>query len=41
MPRRKRIKGKISPKVKATDFTVEFGLHFSYPMFEKKGLLTL
>ena len=30
-----KIKGKIAPKVKATDFTVEFGLHFSNPMFEK------
>ena len=36
-----KIKGKIAPKVKATDFTVEFGLHFSYPMFEKKESLGL
>ncbi len=26
-----KIKGKISPKVKATDFRVEFGLHYSSP----------
>ncbi len=36
-----KIKGKIAPKVKATDFTVEFGLHFSYSMFEKEGSLAL
>ena len=28
----KKIKGKISPKVKATDFRVEFGLHYSSPV---------
>ncbi len=27
----KKIKGKITPKVKATDFSVEFGLHYSFP----------
>jgi len=27
-----KIKGKISPKVKATDFRVEFGLHYSSPI---------
>ncbi|CAN2040306.1 Transcriptional regulator [Candidatus Magnetomoraceae bacterium gMMP-15] len=27
-----RIKGKIMPKVKATDFRVEFGLHYSSPV---------
>ena len=27
-----KIKGKISPKVKATDFRVEFGLHYSSPV---------
>ncbi len=27
-----KIKGKISPKVKATDFRVEFGLHYSAPV---------
>jgi len=27
-----RIKGKIMPKVKATDFRVEFGLNFSFPV---------
>ena len=27
-----KIKGKISPKVKATDFQVEFGLHYSSPV---------
>jgi predicted transcriptional regulator len=27
----KKIKGKITPKVKATDFRVEFGLHYSFP----------
>lgn len=26
----KKIKGKIIPKVKATDFRVEFGLHYSF-----------
>ena len=26
-----KIKGKITPKVKATDFRVEFGLHYSSP----------
>ena len=26
-----KIKGKIEPKVKATDFRVEFGLHYSSP----------
>jgi predicted transcriptional regulator len=28
----KRIAGKIIPKVKATDFKVEFGLHYSSPI---------
>jgi len=28
----KKIKGKIQPKVKATDFRVEFGLHYSSPV---------
>ncbi|MEA2113789.1 MAG: transcriptional regulator [Thermodesulfobacteriota bacterium] len=28
----KKIKGKIMPKVKATDFRVEFGLHYSSPV---------
>lgn len=28
----KTIKGKIQPKVKATDFRVEFGLHYSSPV---------
>lgn len=28
----KKKKGKIEPKVKATDFRVEFGLHYSAPM---------
>ena len=28
----KKIKGKIMPKVKATDFRVEFGLHYSAPV---------
>ena len=27
-----KIKGKIMPKVKATDFRVEFGLHYSAPV---------
>ncbi len=36
-----KIKGKIAPKVKATDFTVEFGLHFSHPIFEKQSSLAL
>jgi predicted transcriptional regulator len=27
----KKIKGRIRPKVKATDFRVEFGLHYSFP----------
>jgi len=27
----KKIKGKIIPKVKATDFRVEFGLNYSFP----------
>lgn len=27
-----KIKGKIMPKVKATDFRVEFGLHYSCPV---------
>jgi predicted transcriptional regulator len=27
-----KIKGKIMPKVKATDFRVEFGLHYSSPV---------
>lgn len=27
----KKIKGKVQPKVKATDFRVEFGLHYSSP----------
>ena len=27
-----KIKGKIMPKVKATDFRVEFGLHYSFPV---------
>jgi len=27
-----KIKGKIAPKVNATDFRVEFGLHYSSPM---------
>ena len=27
----KKIKGRIIPKVKATDFRVEFGLHYSFP----------
>ena len=27
----KKMKGKITPKVKATDFRVEFGLHYSCP----------
>ena len=26
----KKIKGRITPKVKATDFRVEFGLHYSF-----------
>ena len=29
---RKKTKGKIQPKVKATDFRVEFGLHYSSPV---------
>ncbi|MBN4048560.1 MarR family transcriptional regulator [bacterium AH-315-N22] len=28
----KRIKGKIMPEAKATDFIVEFGLHYSCPV---------
>ena len=32
-------KGKLIPKVKATDFTVEFGLHYSHPMFDRKSNL--
>jgi predicted transcriptional regulator len=28
----KKIKGKVQPKVKATDFRVEFGLHYSTPV---------
>jgi len=36
-----KIKGKIAPKVKATDFTVEFGLHFSHPIFKKQSSLAL
>lgn len=28
----KKIKGKVQPKVKATDFRVEFGLHYSSPV---------
>lgn len=30
-------KGKLIPIVKATDFNVEFGLHYSHPMFDRNS----